>query len=162
VKIQNQTVRLSITESFFNNRPTVVGTPINWNVLRALVLPGTNSLKLWGNSLCWSHISRNASYSFPAMSSNWICTSQWMCLLQVCDYTRKVDSNLRNQLDSQYTEWFLATSSYKWNAGSESYMFDKYQSWQGAKEYTSNLDTPQICSGCILGRVSPGWGHSRI
>ncbi len=28
----------------------MVGTPINWNVLRALVLPGTNSLKLSGNS----------------------------------------------------------------------------------------------------------------
>ncbi len=26
----------------------MVGTPINWNVLWAQLLPGTNSLKLWG------------------------------------------------------------------------------------------------------------------
>ncbi len=51
--------------------------------------------------------------------------------IAVCDYTGKVDSDLRNQLDSQFTEYFLATSSYK------SHMFDKYQSQQGAKEYTS-------------------------
>jgi hypothetical protein len=57
--------------------------------------------------------------------------------IAVCDYTGKVDSDLRKQLDSQFTEYFLATSSYKWNASSESYMFDKYQSWQAAKEYTS-------------------------
>jgi hypothetical protein len=57
--------------------------------------------------------------------------------IAVCDYTGKVDSNLWNQLDSQFTEYFLATSSYKCNASSESYMSDKCPSWQGAKEYTS-------------------------
>lgn len=115
-----------------------MGTPINWNVLWALLLPCLEQTPWnFGETVVLvSHIlkCKLQSSSHVVKLDLHKPRDVWIA---VCDYTGKVDSDLSNQLDSQFTEYFLATSLYKWNASSEGYMFDKYQSWQGAKEYTS-------------------------